>query len=124
MPRKAKKPCRYPGCPNLTDGAYCDEHRKMNNREYNHTRRDPETAKRYDRNYRKVRAAYAAKHPLCEECLKHGYMVPLDHVHHIVPLKLGGTHSEDNLMSLCRSCHEKKEAELGNSRNAKGAGGS
>lgn len=26
MPRKPKKPCRYPGYPNLTESAYCEEH--------------------------------------------------------------------------------------------------
>lgn len=26
MPRKALKPCKHPGCPRLTEGAYCDEH--------------------------------------------------------------------------------------------------
>ena len=26
MPRKPKRPCSYPGCPNLTDGQYCKEH--------------------------------------------------------------------------------------------------
>ena len=26
MPRKALKPCKHPGCPNLTDGLYCAEH--------------------------------------------------------------------------------------------------
>lgn len=29
MPHKPKRPCRYPGCPNLCDtGTYCEEHRK------------------------------------------------------------------------------------------------
>lgn len=33
--------------------------------------------------------------------------VPADEVHHIKPIALGGTHSEDNLMALCKSCHTK-----------------
>jgi len=30
-------------------------------------------------------------------------------VHHIVPIRSGGTHDEENLMALCRSCHSKIE---------------
>ena len=29
MPRKPKRPCRYPGCPNLSDGVYCKAHRAL-----------------------------------------------------------------------------------------------
>lgn len=32
MPTTPKRPCRYPGCPNLcSKGVYCDEHRKRYN---------------------------------------------------------------------------------------------
>ena len=26
MPRKPKRPCKHPGCPNLTEGDYCEVH--------------------------------------------------------------------------------------------------
>ena len=42
---------------------------------------------------------------LCEWC---GSPSPGDRsldVHHIVPMRTGGTHHTDNLMALCRSCH-------------------
>lgn len=32
---------------------------------------------------------------------------PTDEVYHIVPATRGGTHEDSNLMSLCRSCHNK-----------------
>ena len=35
MPRKPKRPCSYPGCPNLTDGQYCEEHEAAARRQYN-----------------------------------------------------------------------------------------
>ena len=35
MPRKPKRPCSYPGCPNLTDGQYCKEHEAIARRQYN-----------------------------------------------------------------------------------------
>ena len=34
MPKKPKKPCAYPGCPKLTDGLYCEEHKKVTNQQY------------------------------------------------------------------------------------------
>ena len=56
---------------------------------------------------------YAAAHPLCEMCLKEGRLTPVEEVHHIVPLSQGGTHRNDNLMSLCQSCHTKIHHDLG-----------
>ena len=44
---------------------------------------------------------------LCQECKRYGKRVDAEHVHHIVPiderpdLELDG----DNLISLCRKCH-------------------
>lgn len=34
MPYRPKRPCAYPGCLNLTDGKYRDEHRKLVGRQY------------------------------------------------------------------------------------------
>lgn len=34
MPRKPKRPCSYPGCPNLTDGRFCPEHEKKEAKRY------------------------------------------------------------------------------------------
>ena len=68
MPRKPKRPCSYPGCPKLTEGRYCEEHAKTVNRNYNKYERDPETPKRYGRTWKRIRDAYVAVHPLCEEC--------------------------------------------------------
>ena len=34
-------------------------------------------------------------------------MTAAQEVHHIVPLAEGGTHDEDNLMALCKSCHSR-----------------
>lgn len=105
MPYKPKHPCSYPGCPRLGSGSYCAEHKKLVDRRYNKYERDPECNKRYGSEWRKVRAGYVQLHPLCEECLKHGRLVPVDEVHHILPLANGGTNDFDNLMSLCKSCH-------------------
>ena len=80
---------------------------------YNHHQRDPETAKRYDGRWRKIRAAYIAGRPLCEMCKADGKLVPANVVHHRVPLDRGGGHDWDNLQSLCERCHSKHHAEDG-----------
>lgn len=69
--------------------------------------------KRYGRQWKKIRDRYVKIHPLCEICLKEGKSVLVDEVHHIKPLSEGGTHDENNLMSLCKSCHEKIHRERG-----------
>ena len=113
MPRKPKRPCSYPGCPNLTEGRYCEEHAKTVNRNYNRYERDPGTPKRYGRTWKRIRDAYVASHPLCEECLKEGRTVPVEQVHHIVPLREGGTSDFGNLISLCVECHARIHARRG-----------
>lgn len=113
MPRKPKHPCAYPGCPNLTDGEYCERHRKQARREYDRYERAADVNKKYGRAWQRIRARYATAHPLCEQCLKEGRITPVEEVHHVLPVSKGGTHAEDNLMSLCRSCHNKIHHELG-----------
>ena len=113
MPIKARKPCKYPGCPNLTDRTYCPEHSTKVMLNYNRYRRDPESAKRYDGRWKKIRATYVKLHPLCEDCLKRGEYVPVEEVHHIIPLSQGGTNDMGNLISLCQSCHTKRDIEAG-----------
>ena len=113
MPKKPKRPCSYPGCPNLTDGQYCEEHRTQARQQYDRYERAPRTASKYGRAWHRIRARYAAAHPLCEQCFKEGRYTPVEEVHHIIPISRGGTHAESNLMSLCKSCHNKIHHDLG-----------
>lgn len=113
MPRKPKKPCSYPGCPELTDDRYCEKHRTLENRNYNKYQRDPESNKRYGRSWKRVRDRYIRLHPFCEECERQGQLTKAEEVHHIIPLSRGGTHNTDNLLTVCRSCHNKFHIELG-----------
>lgn len=113
MPRKPKKPCRYPGCPKLTDESYCAEHAKLSSQQYEKYDRDPVAKRRYGRMWRKIRSGFIAKHPLCEECKKAGRLTKATEVHHILPLSRGGNHDADNLMALCKPCHSKITVELG-----------
>jgi len=113
VPRKPKQPCAYPGCPRLTDGRYCEEHRKMVEKNYERYSRAPDVHKKYGRAWRRIRDQYVKTHPFCEECFKRGILVPVDEVHHIVPVSRGGTNNPSNLMSLCKSCHNKIHHEMG-----------
>lgn len=113
MPKQPRRPCGFPGCPNLTDGRFCKEHAKQENRRYERYQRDPATKRRYGRAWQHIRDRYAAAHPFCEECYKRGVLTPTEEIHHIVPLSHGGTHAEDNLMALCKPCHSRITVEMG-----------
>ena len=113
MPRRPKKPCAYPGCPKLTEGRYCEEHTKETNRQYERYGRDPNTKRRYGRVWKRIRDSYVKQHPYCEVCLAKGILVPVEEVHHKLPLAEGGTHERSNLISLCKSCHSRIHAERG-----------
>ena len=78
MPRKPKRPCSYPGCPNLTEGQYCKEHEAAARRQYNKYERSADVNKKYGRAWKRIRDRYAAAHPLCEMCLKEGRLTPVD----------------------------------------------
>lgn len=113
MPKQPRRPCGFPGCPNLTDGRFCEEHAKQENRRYERYQRDPATKRRYGRAWQRIRDRYAAAHPFCEECYKRGVLTPTEEIHHIKPLAHGGTHAEDNLMALCKPCHSRITVEMG-----------
>ena len=110
MPRKPKRPCAYPGCPELTDGRYCAEHQKIVTAHYNRYERDPASRKRYGRAWKRIRDSYIAEHPLCEQCQRDGKLTPAEEVHHIQPLALGGSNDKTNLQLLCPTCNLRKGA--------------
>lgn len=119
MPRKPKRPCSYPGCPNLTDSRFCDKHQMVENKRYEKYDRDPAARSRYGQAWKTLRDNYAREHPYCEQCFEKGILVPVEEVHHIKPLSEGGTHDKSNLISLCKSCHSKIHASRGDRWNKK-----
>lgn len=103
MPRKPKRPCRHPGCPNLSEGVYCEEHRALYARESAYRRG-------YGHKWRAVRAQFLRRNPLCVECLKRGKIAPATVVDHIIPHR--GDEKlfweERNWQALCKVCHDRK----------------
>lgn len=113
MPYKPKKPCAYPGCPRLTQDRYCEDHAKLEARSYERYQRNPETTKRYGAAWRKIRKQFIEANPFCEICRREGRVTPAQIVHHIISIQEGGANDEENLMSLCSSCHAKLHATRG-----------
>ncbi|MBR4077293.1 MAG: HNH endonuclease [Oscillospiraceae bacterium] len=115
MPRKPKTPCRYPGCPALCEGRYCDQHQPIIDHDYNTRHRDREASRFYSSDrWRKLRAAKLSRTPLCEECARQGKTTAATMVDHIQPIKQGGRALDmDNLQSLCWSCHSAKSIKEG-----------
>ena len=64
----------------------------------------------YDRQWRKRRKSYLARHPLCVLCDACGYVEQATQVDHVVPLARGGADTDDNLQALCAMCHSRKTA--------------
>ena len=103
MPRKPQRPCRHPGCPNLSDGVYCAAHKSQYMRE-NAAQRG------YGSRWKVARKHFLDRHPLCVECLKNGKMTPATVVDHIVPHRGDPRLFWDNAnwQALCKSCHDHK----------------
>ncbi len=87
------------------------------NRRYERYERDLATRQRYGKSWQRVRKLYAEAHPFCEQCLDNGVIVPVDEVHHKLPLAEGGTNDFENLISLCKSCHARLHAKRGDRWN-------
>ena len=105
MPRKPAKPCRIPGCPQLTsvtDDVLCAPHRAQETRQYDAARGSP-AQRGYGFRWRKLRRMVLASEPLCRVC-----GAPATEVDHILALARGGDDAMDNLQALCRPCHSRK----------------
>ncbi len=103
MPSKALKPCNKQGCPNLSRERYCDDHKQLTN-SYD-TNRGTAAQRGYGARWRKVRAYYLSKHPICVRCNDIATVVD-----HVTPHKGNKTlfWDSNNWQSLCVSCHSRK----------------
>lgn len=107
MPTKPKRPCRYPGCPNLCDkGVYCTDHAEFSADRM----RGGAAARGYNAEWRVERKRFLDKHPLCVECMKQNRLTAATVVDHIIPhrgdMKLFW--DRNNWQPLCKDCHDLK----------------
>jgi 5-methylcytosine-specific restriction protein A len=77
---------------------------------YDRNREQPQK-RGYDGHWRGIRARKLEAQPLCELCSETATLV-----HHIKPIKEGGTNDDGNLQSLCAGCHIRVHPEKGNGR--------
>ena len=103
MPYKPKRPCRYPGCPNLSDRTYCEKHRGWDARE-------TAAERGYDSRWQRERELYLRKNPLCVKCKAKGKITPARVVDHIIPHRGDPLLRWDrnNWQALCKDCHDTK----------------
>ena len=112
MPHLAPIPCIRPGCPHMKP---CAMHsRKLfdspKRKEYD-DRRGSAASRGYGPQWRGVRLAFLAAHPICAIC-QHCVAVE---VYHIEPHRGDVQKFWDfsNLQGLCKSCHSRKTARGG-----------
>jgi 5-methylcytosine-specific restriction enzyme A len=79
-------------------------------------RERPSAARRgYGLRWRRARAAYLARHPLCVPCRVAGRLKPAAVVDHVVPHRGDPVlfWDEGNWQGLCKPCHDAKTAREG-----------
>lgn len=112
MPMRAKRPCKWKGCPELTgSGPYCAEHGVQADKERGARQQDQDdrrgsaASRGYGHWWRKLRRMQLSREPVCqvESC---GQLAT--DVDHIVPKREGGRDTLSNLQSLCHSHHSQK----------------
>ena len=63
----------------------------------------------YPRNWDQIRRqALIRDQGLCQDCLKQGFRMVASEVHHLKPVRFGGTHDLWNLESICVEHHLQK----------------
>ena len=92
-----------------TGERYCEEHRPT----YAWSDRRESASKRgYDWAWQQLRKRILLRDSgLCQLCLALDKITAARDVDHIVPKEEGGTDDDENLQSLCRSCHKAKTAQ-------------
>jgi 5-methylcytosine-specific restriction protein A len=112
VPYRLATPCRFTGCPKLSQERYCVEHKRVTQR--------AQDAKRPFRLYgdpawRALRARVLTEHQVCR-CGQRTTVV-----NHIVAVAAGGGYLDPtNLEALCRSCHNSHTATNDMGRDANG----
>ncbi|MBP5744148.1 MAG: HNH endonuclease [Oscillospiraceae bacterium] len=106
MALRPLKPCRHPGCPELTRTGWCDKHRPTHKRrvsaEYHSWYALPV--------WQKMRADHLLREPFCRACAMNGIRTAATVVDHIQPHRGDWQRFTDrtNLQSLCKYHHDQK----------------
>lgn len=97
--------CNQPGCKIIiTDGYWCADHLPAKQHDI---RRGNAASRGYDWQWCKFARIYLIGNPLCRRCQTRGLITPAVLPHHIIPLADGGAkYDTDNLMPVCRRCHD------------------
>ena len=108
MASKPMRPCRHPGCPDLTRDGWCPKHRPR------------QAARRESATWHgwyslpvwtdDLRPGQLLREPFCCACAQRGVRTPATDVDHIRDHKGDWVVFTDrtNLQSLCHSCHSRK----------------
>jgi 5-methylcytosine-specific restriction protein A len=86
--------------------------RESKPRQFQQQKRPSPSRQGYDRRWQRYRVGWLARHPLCEDCLTRGIVRLANEVHHKVKHRGNPEllYDENNLMSLCTSCHSRRTA--------------
>jgi 5-methylcytosine-specific restriction protein A len=109
------RPCRWPGCPEVTrdNSGYCEQHRPQARRQRDKAldeKRGSARRRGYDWRWERFRAWFLRQpgNQICHRCLElRGEVVKAEMVHHIEPvrerpdLRL----NPSNVVPLCIRCH-------------------
>lgn len=113
MAKSAGISCTDKSCTGLVFDGVCNvcgkTRRRQLDREYD-SKRGSSTDRGYGSNWRRTRAMFLRRYPLCEDCLFEGRTEAATEVHHITAKRDGGSNEFSNLMALCRSHHSKRTA--------------
>lgn len=120
MALRALKPCKSPGCPQLTRDpkGYCVDHIQTasNHSDYKRNRTDRREQLFYASTiWLKTRSmALRRDHGLCQHCLRDGEVKVADMVHHAISIKADWSLRLvlSNLLSLCNRCHQREERRI------------
>ena len=108
-----KRPCNYPGCPELITGKdhHCPVHQKQRRAESDKRRTNQADRKFYStQTWKSIRKSKLIANPFCEQQLSDGTIcnaIATD-VDHITARSADGADTLDNLRSLCHPCHSRK----------------
>lgn len=108
MPKRAKRPCPWPGCGRAVYTKYCSECEPKAKKRDAGNRSPSEFAWVYKTTrWKRLRALVLVEEPICQACRKQ----PSNTVDHIKAMAAGGDPwDRDNLQALDRVCHSRKTA--------------